>query len=160
MHDFIVAEDSKLWGIIYDGPFIPTKTVSNPVVVVTVPETRKEFNGADRKTIEKNFVQRKFLFVALLLMNIIGYQHANQLRNSRKLSKQLIKEQRRMKDGESIQNMHTRFTFIINELHSLGEIIPRNKLVRKILSVLPSSSESKMNAITEAKDLQELTINH
>ncbi|XP_070043038.1 GRIP domain-containing protein RUD3-like [Nicotiana tomentosiformis] len=63
-----------------------------------------------------------------------------------------------MKDDESIQDMHTRFTSIINELHSLGEIIPRNKLVRKILSVLPSSWESKANAITEAKDLQKLTI--
>ncbi|XP_070019815.1 uncharacterized protein [Nicotiana sylvestris] len=34
----------------------------------------------------------------------------------------------------------------------------KNKLVRKILSILPSSWESKVNAITEAKDLQELTI--
>ncbi|XP_019248821.1 PREDICTED: uncharacterized protein LOC109228101 [Nicotiana attenuata] len=63
-----------------------------------------------------------------------------------------------MKDDESIQDMHTRFTSIINELHSLGDIIPRNNLVRKILSVLPSSWESKVNAITEAKDLQALTI--
>ncbi|XP_019233118.1 PREDICTED: uncharacterized protein LOC109213740 [Nicotiana attenuata] len=54
--------------------------------------------------------------------------------------------------------MHTRFTSIVNELHSLGEIIPRNKLVRKVLVVLPSSWESKVNAITEAKDMQELTI--
>ncbi|XP_070039057.1 uncharacterized protein [Nicotiana tomentosiformis] len=59
----------------------------------------------------------------------------------------------RIKDDESIQDMHTRFTSIINELHSLGEIIPRNKLVKKILSVLPGSWESKVNAITEAKDL-------
>ncbi|XP_070047107.1 intracellular protein transport protein USO1-like [Nicotiana tomentosiformis] len=64
----------------------------------------------------------------------------------------------RMKDDESIQDMHTRFTSIINELHSLGETIPRNKLVRKILSVLPSSWESKVNAITKSKDLQTLTI--
>ncbi|XP_070004927.1 uncharacterized protein [Nicotiana sylvestris] len=33
-----------------------------------------------------------------------------------------------------------------------------NKLVRKILSILPSSWESKVNDVTEAKDLQELTI--
>ncbi|XP_019261264.1 PREDICTED: uncharacterized protein LOC109239194 [Nicotiana attenuata] len=64
----------------------------------------------------------------------------------------------RMKDDESIQDMHNRFTSIINELHSLGEIIPRNKLVKKILSVLPSSWECKVNAITKAKDLQEPTI--
>ncbi|XP_070005625.1 intracellular protein transport protein USO1-like [Nicotiana sylvestris] len=49
----------------------------------------------------------------------------------------------RMKNDESIQDMNTRFTSIINELHSFGEIISRNKLVNKILSVLPSSWESK-----------------
>ncbi|XP_070020006.1 uncharacterized protein [Nicotiana sylvestris] len=54
--------------------------------------------------------------------------------------------------------MHTRFTSIINELHSLGYIIPRNKLIRKFLSVLSGSWESKVNAITEAKDLQTLTM--
>ncbi|XP_070045677.1 uncharacterized protein [Nicotiana tomentosiformis] len=64
----------------------------------------------------------------------------------------------RMKDDESIQDIHTRFTSIINERHSLGETIPRNKLVRKILSVLPNSWESKVNAIINAKDLQTLTI--
>ncbi|XP_070032460.1 uncharacterized protein [Nicotiana tomentosiformis] len=64
----------------------------------------------------------------------------------------------KMKEDESIQDMHTRFTSIINELHSLGKIIPRSKLVRKILSVLPGSWESKVNAITEAKDLQKPTI--
>ncbi|XP_070019676.1 uncharacterized protein [Nicotiana sylvestris] len=64
----------------------------------------------------------------------------------------------RMKDDESIQDMHTRFTSIINEIHSLGESIPRNKLVRKILSILPNSWESKVNVITETKDLQTLTM--
>ncbi|XP_070025223.1 uncharacterized protein [Nicotiana sylvestris] len=63
-----------------------------------------------------------------------------------------------MKEDGSIQDMHTCFTFIINELHSLGEVIPRNKLVQKILSVLPGSWESKVNDVTEAKDLQKLTI--
>ncbi|XP_070047490.1 uncharacterized protein [Nicotiana tomentosiformis] len=64
----------------------------------------------------------------------------------------------RMKDDESIQDMHTRSTSIINELHSLGEIILRNKLVRKILSLLPGSWEIKVNDITEANNLQKLTI--
>ncbi|XP_070041545.1 uncharacterized protein [Nicotiana tomentosiformis] len=64
----------------------------------------------------------------------------------------------KMKGDESIKDMHTRFTYIINEIHSLREIILRNKLVRKILSILLGSWESKVNAITEAKDLQKLTI--
>ncbi|XP_070024823.1 uncharacterized protein [Nicotiana sylvestris] len=136
MHDFIMAEDSELWDAICDGPFVPMKTVGEGTV--TIPKTRKKYNDADRKAIEKNFRAKKILCKIDMLTT----------------EYELFK----MKEDESIQDMHTRFTSIINELHSLGEIIPRNKLVRKILSVLPGSWESKANAITEAKDLQKLTI--
>ena len=52
--------------------------------------------------------------------------------------------------------MHTRFTSIINEMYSLGEIVPNEKAVRKLLSVLPETWESKVEAITEARDLDSL----
>ena len=58
----------------------------------------------------------------------------------------------RMAEGETIQYMHTRFTSIINEMYSLGEIVPNGKAVRKLLSVLPKTWESKVEAITEAPD--------
>ncbi|XP_033514709.2 uncharacterized protein [Nicotiana tomentosiformis] len=59
MHDFIMAEDSRLWDVICVGPFIPTKTSGDPTV--TVPKTRKEFNDSDRKAIEKNFRAKEIL---------------------------------------------------------------------------------------------------
>ena len=63
-----------------------------------------------------------------------------------------------MTEGETIQEMHTRFITIINEIYSLGEIIPNRKAVRKLLSVLPESWESKVEAITEARDLDKLAM--
>ena len=63
-----------------------------------------------------------------------------------------------MTEGETIQEMHTRFTAIINEIYSLGEIIPNGKAVRKLLSVLLESWESKVRAITEAHDLDKLAM--
>jgi len=54
--------------------------------------------------------------------------------------------------------MHTRFTSITNELRCLSEPIHLSKQVRKILRVLPKSWESKVNAITEARDLKVLTM--
>ncbi|XP_075104577.1 uncharacterized protein LOC142178612 [Nicotiana tabacum] len=173
MHDFIMAEDSELWDVICDGPYVPIKKVGEPAVVV--PKTRKEYNDADRKAVEKNFRAKFFLVCG------IGPDEFNRI-SSRQSTKEIwealqtaheetthVKQSKIdmltteyelfiMKDDESIQGMHTRFTSIINELHSLGEIIPRNKLVRKVLSVLSSSWESKVNAITEAKDLQTLTM--
>ncbi|XP_069146069.1 uncharacterized protein [Solanum lycopersicum] len=64
----------------------------------------------------------------------------------------------RMTEGETIQDMHTRFTSIINEMYSLGEIVPNGKAVRKLLSVLPETWESKVEAITEAHDLDSLAM--
>ncbi|XP_075109111.1 uncharacterized protein LOC142180907 [Nicotiana tabacum] len=59
MHDFIMDENSELWEVICDGPFFPTKNLGDPAVVI--PKTRKEFNGADRNAIEKNFQAKKIL---------------------------------------------------------------------------------------------------
>ena len=63
-----------------------------------------------------------------------------------------------MAEGETIQDMHTMFTSIINEMYSLGEIVPNGKTVRKLLSVLPETWESKVEAITEARDLDSLAM--
>ncbi|XP_015167052.1 uncharacterized protein [Solanum tuberosum] len=65
---------------------------------------------------------------------------------------------RTSKEGETIFEMNPRFTSIINELRYLGEPIPLREQVRKILKVLPKSWESKVNAITEEKDLKTLSM--
>ncbi|XP_016479015.1 uncharacterized protein LOC107800369 [Nicotiana tabacum] len=142
-----MVEYSELWDVIYDGPFIPTKTIGDLVVIV--PKTRKEYNDADHTANREELSSKKIL--------ICAYEGTTQVKQS-KIDMLTIKyDLFRMKDDESIQDTHTCFTSI-NELHYLGEIIPRNKLVRKILSVLPGSWESKVNVITGSKDLQKLTI--
>ncbi|XP_009778397.1 uncharacterized protein [Nicotiana sylvestris] len=136
-----MAEDSELWDVIYDRPFLPTKNLSDPTVAI--PKMRKEFNDADRNKEIWEAVQT-------------AHEGTTQVKQSKIDMLTTKYELFKMKDDESIQDMHTRFTSIINELHSLGKSISRNKLVRNILSVLPSSWESKVNVITEAKDLQTL----
>lgn len=63
-----------------------------------------------------------------------------------------------MKKSKTIQEMHTKFTSITNELHCLGEVIPPSKQVKKKLRVLPKLWKSKVNAISEARDLRTLTM--
>nr|XP_033510475.1 uncharacterized protein LOC117275289 [Nicotiana tomentosiformis] len=99
MHDFIMVEDLELLDVIFDGPFVLMKTIGEGTI--TIPKTRKEYNDADRKAIEKNFRAKKILICG------IGPDEYN----------------------------------CISACH-----------------VLPESRESKVNAITEAKDLQKLTI--
>ncbi|XP_075107081.1 uncharacterized protein LOC142180060 [Nicotiana tabacum] len=166
MHNFIMAEDSELWDVICDGPFVPTKTGDDHAV--TIPKIRKEFNDVDRKAIKKNFRAKKILVCGISLdkyNRISACQSAKEIWEALQTAHEgttQVKQSKidmltteyelfRTKDDESIQDMHTRFTSIINELHSLGEIIPRNKLVRKILSVLPSSWESKSECYHRGK---------
>ncbi|XP_070005005.1 structural maintenance of chromosomes protein 3-like [Nicotiana sylvestris] len=173
MHDFMMAEDSELWDIICDGPHVPMKKLeeTGPMVL----KCRKEYNDIDRKATEKNYRAKKILMCGIRPDEFnrvsacdtakeiwealqTAHEGTTQVKQSKIDMITTEYELFRMKDDESIQDMHTRFTFIINELHSLGYVIPRNKLVRKILSVLPGSWESKLNAISEAKDLQTLTM--
>ncbi|XP_070016967.1 uncharacterized protein [Nicotiana sylvestris] len=126
-----------------------------------VPKGRREYNNTDRKVVEKNYCAKKILMcgigpdeynkvsacdTAKEIWESLQTAHKGTTQVKQSKIDMLTTEYKlfRMKDDESIQDMHTRFTSIINELHSLGDVIPRNKLVRKILSVLPGSWESKM----------------
>ncbi|XP_033510259.1 uncharacterized protein [Nicotiana tomentosiformis] len=166
MHDFIMAEDSELWDVICDGPYVLTKKEEEPTIMV--PKNRKEYNDAGRKVVEKNFRAKNILVCGIgpdEYNRISACQFAKEIWEALQTTHEgttQVKQSKinmlttkyelfRMKDDESIQDMYTRFTSIINELHYFGEIIPRNKLVRKVLSVLPSSWESKVNVITEAR---------
>ena len=63
-----------------------------------------------------------------------------------------------MKHDESIKQMHTRFTDIINDLSSLGKEYTTSEMVRKILRSLPKQWEAKVIAIQEAKDHSKLPL--
>nr|XP_016436170.1 PREDICTED: uncharacterized protein LOC107762337 [Nicotiana tabacum] len=173
MHDFIIVEDSELWDVICDGPFVPMKTVGEGKR--TIPKTKKEYNGGDRKAAEKNFKAKKILVCGIgpdEYNRISACESAKEIWESLQMVHERttqVKQSKidmltteyelfKMKEDEFIQEMHTYFTSIINDLYLLGEIIPTNKLVWKILGVLLGSWESKVNAITEAKDMHKLIV--
>ncbi|XP_009760634.1 uncharacterized protein [Nicotiana sylvestris] len=124
--------------------------------IVTVPKIRKEYNDADKKAIEKNFRANKILVCGIgpdEYNCISACQSAKEIWEALQTAHEgttQVKQSKidmltteyelfNMEYDESIQDMYTCFTSIINELYSLGEVIPRNKLVQKILSVLPGS---------------------
>lgn len=59
-------------------------------------------------------------------------------------------------EGESIQDMHTQFTYIVNKLKCLMENIMIYKLVKKILIIKPYLWKSKVNSISKAKYIQKM----
>ncbi|XP_070009362.1 spindle pole body protein pcp1-like [Nicotiana sylvestris] len=151
-----MAEDSELWDIICDGPHVPMKKLEETGPMV--PKGRKEYNDIDRKAIEKNYHAKKILMcgigpdeynrvstcdTAKEIWEALQTLHEGTTQVKQSKIDMLTTEYElfRMKDDESIQDMHTKFTSIINELHSLGDVIPRNKLA--LASWGDSSSESE-----------------
>ena len=63
-----------------------------------------------------------------------------------------------MKDNETIIEMITRFTNIVNGLEALAKTYKEFKKVMKILRSLPSKWHTKVTAIQEAKDLTKLSL--
>ena len=49
MHDYLMAEDSELWDIVLDGPFIPMIEEKDGEKTSLVPKPRQKYDEADRK---------------------------------------------------------------------------------------------------------------
>ncbi|XP_070035457.1 uncharacterized protein [Nicotiana tomentosiformis] len=122
MSDHIQGEDYELWDIVTDGPLSILKENAEGL---DVPKIRADCNADDLKKWEKNAKSKKWLVCGL------GPDKYNTIQ-----------------DGETIQEMYTRFRTLTNELNSLGRIIPQEERVEKILTrVLPITWESKITAI-------------
>ena len=61
-----------------------------------------------------------------------------------------------MKETETIVEMISRFTDIVNDLKALGKTYKESEKVMKILKSLPSKWHTKVTVIQEAKDLTKL----
>ena len=157
------------------GPHVPTKDFKDGEITTKVAKTRQEYTDEDRKKVEKNYKAKKLLVCGIgaeEYNRISACESAKEIWDCLKTAHEgteQVKESKvdllttqyenfTMKEGESIHDMQTRFSSITNELRCLGEPIPTSKQVRKILRVLPKSWESKVDAITEAKDLKTLTM--
>ncbi|KAK2369245.1 hypothetical protein QL285_082393 [Trifolium repens] len=67
-------------------------------------------------------------------------------------------ENLRMKEDESVHDFHMNVIDFSNSFDSLGEKIPEEKLVRKILRSLPMKSDMKVTAIEEAQDISSMKV--
>lgn len=175
MHYFIMEEDNKLQDVILDRTPIPMKKVIEGETMTLVSRTLKEYDKADQKKIEKNFKAKK-LFVYRIRPNesnrIFACESTKKiwdcLRSAHEKTSQ-VKDPKMdiltiqykvimIKETEIIQEMHTKFTATTNQQQYLREVIKPSEQVGKILGVLLKSQESKVNAITKARDLNTLTM--
>ncbi|GAV88467.1 zf-CCHC domain-containing protein/DUF4219 domain-containing protein/UBN2 domain-containing protein, partial [Cephalotus follicularis] len=144
---FLHSLDYQLWHIIVNGPRMPTRTIDG----VVSPKPENEYNDSNFRMLQLNSKAKHVLFCAVgpnefnrisscdsakemwdLLE--VTYEGTNQVKES-KIS-MIVHEYELfiIHDNESISDMFTRLTTIINSLKNLGKSYPNHELVRKILS--------------------------
>ncbi|GAV58341.1 UBN2 domain-containing protein, partial [Cephalotus follicularis] len=150
---FLQSLDYQLWHIIVNGPRMPTRTIEG----VVSPKPENEYNDNDFRMLQLNSKAKHVLFCvvgpnefnrisscdsAKQMWDLleVTYEGTNQVKESE--ISMLVHEYELfiMHDHESISDMFTRFTTIINSLKNLGKSYPNQELVRKILRCLPKSS--------------------
>ncbi|XP_077247958.1 uncharacterized protein LOC143887696 [Tasmannia lanceolata] len=63
-----------------------------------------------------------------------------------------------MHEGESISDMFTMFTNIVNELNALGKTYTNYELVQRLLRSFPDNWDSMITSIEQSKDLDTLRL--
>ena len=174
MEIFIKADNYQVWRVIEVGDFEITKTTSENEVV---PKPMSEFDKEDFEKMEINALAVKLLHCGLgphEHNRVMGCKNAKEIWDLLQVTHEGTNEVKRskidllmskyerfeMQPKESIQEMLTRFTNIINELVSLGKQIPIDEQVRKVLRSLPQDERwrAKVTALQETKDFTKFNI--
>ncbi|XP_056690311.1 uncharacterized protein [Spinacia oleracea] len=173
MEIFIKAENYQVWRVIEVGDFQVTKLNTSGE---TVPKPIAEFDKAGYEKLELNAMAVKILHCGLgpnEHNRVMGCKNAKQIWDLLQVTHEGTNEVKRskidllmhqyelftMKSSETIQDMITRFTNIINELNSLGKIITPEEQVRKVLRSLPQDPwMAKVTALQETKDFTKFNL--
>nr|ABH08430.1 putative integrase [Beta vulgaris] len=173
MEIFIKAENYQVWRVIEVGDFEVTTTNDKNEVTL---KPLSDYDKSDFEKMEVNAMAIKLLHCGLgphEHNRIMGCKSAKQIWDLLEVTHEGTNEVKRskidllmnqyelfcMKSKESIRDMFTRFTNIINELASLGKFISSEEQVRKVLRSLPKDRwMTKVTALQETKDFTKFNL--
>nr|XP_027193509.1 uncharacterized protein LOC113788187 [Cicer arietinum] len=172
MQLFLKSQDTGMWHITTDGDFTPRvdQDDSNSAL-------KKEayWTAEDKAKVLLNSKAQLFLSCALrreeserldecttakevwdtLQTHHEGTSHVKETRIDIGIRKFKLFE---MQEGETIDEMYSRFTTIVNEMRSLGKAYTVQERVRKIMRCLPIIWRPMVTAISQAKNLESLPL--
>ena len=133
--------DRGIWDAILNGPFVPTITVNNlqepkPFSQWTTEENRRpHYDVRARNIISSTLTLDEFYRISVCtsaqeMWEILRVTHegTDDVKRARKNSLIQEYEMFRMQQGETIYNVHKRFTHIVNHLSGLGKIFDIDEL--------------------------------
>ncbi|KAG9453338.1 hypothetical protein H6P81_006242 [Aristolochia fimbriata] len=175
MQIYIKAQDEKAWKTIEKGWGLPTKLVGegDDVKIVEKPDT--EWTEEEERLSNCNFNALNAIFggvdeeqfrrisactTAQEAWRIleVHYEGTESVRVSKLQMLTTQFELMRMREDESILEYESKIRDIANQSAGLGEKIPQNQLVRKVLRSLSSKFKMKRVAIEEYKVIDNMTL--
>ncbi|KAL6521415.1 hypothetical protein OROGR_017984 [Orobanche gracilis] len=168
-----------MWTVIEEGPFIFEKDNSPEEIAAgkptKIPLKRSEMSTEERKLANLDNRARDILYQTLDKPNMVKVKNC---RNAKEIwdtlalmceGTELIRENKlsvatqkfdnfRMKAGESIDQIDSRFTKIVNEINSLGKTYDNREMALKVLRSLTPEWSMKAVAMRESKDLNKIKI--
>ena len=163
--------DLEVWKTILFGYTFPTKDVDGG----KIRKTLDEYNEEESRKFQLN---SRAIYILVCAMDRNEYKRISQCKTAKEIWRILeithegttqVKDSKvrilendyemfKMKPNESIVEMFTRFTDVVNGLEGLGKRVSEQDKVSKILKCLPPKWNSKTEAIEEAKNLKELPL--
>ncbi|KAL4340094.1 hypothetical protein GQ457_08G032300 [Hibiscus cannabinus] len=149
---FIQSTDYMIWDVVLDGLFIQVKREGDTLV----PKQRHEWNDEERRRVQMNAKAMHIFFCALgpgeyadmsscsSAKEIwdkleVTHEGTSEVKETKIGVLNLSYENFKMESDEDIKKMFDRYFVIVNGLKGYGEIIPKDKLVRKLIYSLPES---------------------
>ncbi|XP_070036115.1 uncharacterized protein [Nicotiana tomentosiformis] len=155
MKDHIIGEDYELWDIVTDGPLATLKINAEGADNAKDKKWLDCGLGPDEYSKIQSCTTAKKIWDTLQ----VAHEGTPQVKTSIETLLYSQYENFAMKEGETIQEMYTRFITLTNELNSFGRIIPEEDRVEKILTrILTITWESKITTIQESKNIATLPL--
>ncbi|GMI84085.1 hypothetical protein HRI_002077800 [Hibiscus trionum] len=171
MRLFIKSTDYMVWDVVEEGPYIPMRRDGERLI----PKIKAEMTDDERRRMQVNDKALHVIFCALgpdIYSKVSSIENAKEVWDTLETTYEgtsdvketkigllnLSYENFKMDPEESVSKMFDRFSVIVNGLKGFGEIIPKDKLVRKLLYSLPESWDGKRTTIIEARDLKTLKL--
>ncbi|MQM02575.1 hypothetical protein Taro_035344 [Colocasia esculenta] len=162
MKFFLQGLDYQIWSIIEEGDLLVTNE-------------KDKWTEDDKKKISLNYKAKSILCCSLSKKEFnrisackstmemweklrITYEGTDKVKETRIDILVTQYERFQMQSGETITQMHSRFTDITNGLAVLGKTYEMGDMVRKNLRSLPASWTPKVMAIEEANDLKRMSL--
>lgn len=181
MQIFIETIDLNIWEAIEIGPYIPTTVErvsidgSSSSESITIEKPRDRWSEEDRKRVQYNLKAKNIITSALGMdeyFRVSNCKSAKEMWDTLRLTHEGttdVKRSRinaltheyelfRMNTNENIQSMQKRFTHIVNHLAALGKEFQNEDLINKVLRCLSREWQPKVTAISESRDLSNMSL--